>query len=428
MDASPTAPPEHAFPNAKLRPARSLRFAYGLVAFWGAIVTAVVIGMPELRALMGGLGSLMCLMMGVGIGRLRSQSPRGGNQLEAHVDGLHVEGKLAIPRNTMIRADVSDDTRGATVSIQRINGMAAVIDVGSIEEGQVLVKALGLDAESALSTFDFDSPLAARVPRWGHYLYMAIVITAPTLPLLFLPASHVVAWLGVALALNLYLPLLASALPARLSVGLDGLLFRWAWRRNLIRFEDLRSVEHDGERVHLTLADGRRQSLSASWTGSRFGKTGSGDAGFSSRAAYLDAVVGRVREALTASRGRIGHAEPSALLRQGRALDAWVGALRATLARGAKGFRDAEMLPERLWMTVEDGGADPTARAAAAVALASSLDDADRERLRGVARVVVSPRLRVAIEAAAGGGDDAAVEEALAALEGEREQDRHARR
>jgi hypothetical protein len=141
--------------------------------------------------------------------------------------------------------------------------------------------------------------------------------------------------------------------------------------------------------------------------------------GFSSPEAYLDAVVARVREAMAASGEPRHGASAAALLRRGREVIAWVRALRALTRKGAPGFREAEPLPERLWDTVEDGAAAPEARAAAAVALAPSLDAAERQKLHEVARVVVSPRLRVALEAAAD-DDDARVVEALAEIEAAR--------
>jgi hypothetical protein len=86
------------------------------------------------------------------------------------------------------------------------------------------------------------------------------------------------------------------------------------------------------------------------------------------------------------------------------------------LARGAGGFREAEVSADDLWRTLEDGAADPEARAGAAVALGPTLGEGDRARLRVAARVVAAPRLRVALEAVAD-GDEARVEEALAEIE-----------
>jgi len=68
---------------------------------------------------------------------------------------------------------------------------------------------------------------------------------------------------------------------------------------------------------------------------------------------------------------------------------------------------------EDLWEIVESSSAPEDARAAAALLLRGAEDDAPaRVRLRVASEAIVSKKLRIAIEAAAG-SDDAAAEEAL---------------
>jgi len=81
--------------------------------------------------------------------------------------------------------------------------------------------------------------------------------------------------------------------------------------------------------------------------------------------------------------------------------------------------RDASyrgVTPDMLWALVESPAAEPTARAGAAAALAESLDDEGRVRLRVAAEACAEPRLRVALEAAADDDDDV-LTEALGRLE-----------
>jgi len=72
---------------------------------------------------------------------------------------------------------------------------------------------------------------------------------------------------------------------------------------------------------------------------------------------------------------------------------------------------------EKLWAVVEDASAKPEARASAAAALRVK-GEAPVARLRATAEATASPKLRVALEAAAS-DDDAVLEQALAECEAE---------
>jgi hypothetical protein len=96
-----------------------------------------------------------------------------------------------------------------------------------------------------------------------------------------------------------------------------------------------------------------------------------------------------------------------------RTVSEWVTSLRAIGAGANADTRTAPFPRERLLRIVEDPTSPADDRAAAAVAVGASLGAEDRLRLRSVADAVVAPRLRVAIEAAAG-DDDAELETALA--------------
>jgi hypothetical protein len=411
-------PDRAAFPRARLRAARGLWFAYGAFALLAAIAGAGMALIPEMRVALAAIVALVAGPSAYGIWQLRTNSPRGGTGLVIDGEGVRVGDRLALPRASLVRAVVTRDARGVNVAIQRRGGYASVIDVASEEEGEALVRALGLDAAQALATFQLDSPITARASKAAFYGYVGLLQALFLVPI-------VLGTLGLlpALVIPWYIGLILGSVPTKLTIGLDGVLVTWLGRRELIRFADLRAVDHDGERLHLVLASGEKRTLSARWLGSRFDKRGGRDSEFGSKAAYLDAIVARVRAAIVMSRGAGAALQKQALLRQGRDVDAWIAALRGLLPRGAGSFREAETLPEQLWGTVEDGAADPEARAAAAIALSPALDANDRERLRGVARVVVAPRLRIAIDAVAD-GDDEAVREAMAALEETRREKR----
>lgn len=65
---------------------------------------------------------------------------------------------------------------------------------------------------------------------------------------------------------------------------------------------------------------------------------------------------------------------------------------------------------------LEDVASPAEVRAGAAVALKHSLDEEGKERLRVAAEACASPKLRTTFEAVRTGANDAALEEALAAL------------
>jgi hypothetical protein len=100
------------------------------------------------------------------------------------------------------------------------------------------------------------------------------------------------------------------------------------------------------------------------------------------------------------------------------------------LIRPVEGFRTASVPVERLWQVVLDPRADREARTGAALALAPTLPDEDRARLRAVADGCAEPRLRIALVTAAieARAPDETLAEALDALESEGVDDRPAAR
>jgi hypothetical protein len=76
----------------------------------------------------------------------------------------------------------------------------------------------------------------------------------------------------------------------------------------------------------------------------------------------------------------------------------WLRNVRALPGRTS--YRAAGVSPETLWRIVEDPALPSRDRAAAAAALGPTFDDEARARIRVLAEATVSPRLRVALEAA----------------------------
>ena len=74
-------------------------------------------------------------------------------------------------------------------------------------------------------------------------------------------------------------------------------------------------------------------------------------------------------------------------------------------------------MPEQLWRVAEDPAQPAIKRAAAAVALAPSLAEPDKERLGELAKTTAAPKLRIALERVAEDAPDEELEEALRRLE-----------
>jgi len=105
------------------------------------------------------------------------------------------------------------------------------------------------------------------------------------------------------------------------------------------------------------------------------------------------------------------HADVSARLeRRGRDASEWLD----DVGRAREGFRSAPLTGDQLERVALDPTSDPSARAAAALLLARK---GEGERVRVAVEGCSLPRLRVALERAAGGAEEEAVQEAVAAVE-----------
>jgi hypothetical protein len=196
-----------------------------------------------------------------------------------------------------------------------------------------------------------------------------------------------------------------------LEVGADGLLLTWRGGRRFITYADVAQVQRYEDLLwnglRLRLASGEELEVPVQSPGALLGPP-------------VEAVEQRIHDAMDAyAGGEVGDA--AALLRRGgRDIPAWIHALRGIGSGASDAHRTAAVPPDALWRAVEDPRADADARAGAAVAIAAAADASGRERLLAVARAAAAPRLRIALEAAAEGRDEA-ISRALAELEAEDE-------
>jgi hypothetical protein len=222
----------------------------------------------------------------------------------------------------------------------------------------------------------------------------------------------------VAAAVALVIP---AILPTTVTVGADGVLVEWLGQRTLVPIGDLLGVSLSDEAgvfgkaamLHLQRRAGPPIPIQVG-TLRVYGRG----------AALADwailkrrtALAERIHEALAQRDAHLADAVRLPERGSGSA-KAWFEALRTV---GRPGGYRAEAAPDaaRLWRVVEDPAQAPSARAAAAVVLGSSLDEAGRQRLRVAAAATAAPKLRIALEAAAR-SDDARLTEALAELDDE---------
>ncbi|MFO0548843.1 MAG: hypothetical protein U0271_10675 [Polyangiaceae bacterium] len=194
-------------------------------------------------------------------------------------------------------------------------------------------------------------------------------------------------------------------------IGKDGLFIDWRDERRFVRFADVEKLRRYTQAratkvyvgINVTLTSGEVVDIP-------FGQDhlGAGDR-VAALVADLTAALAEYRQSEHASDAR-------ALDCAGESADAWVTRLRV-IGSGASDDARTQAVPlDQLWSTVEDPAALGATRAAAAVALAKTLDEAGRARLRVAASETVSPALRVVLERAAADEDDAALAEALASV------------
>jgi hypothetical protein len=330
--------------------------------------------------------------------------------VRAGKDGLEIDGHL-VPRAQLRDAFL---LRGPLhVHVRKLSGQTIVVHVGDVQEGHALLRALGLDVSQTVAELQTDSPSKWR-HAGGFVGFVALYATARALVhRLGVPPS----WgLDVAIAVVIGLALRRLNI-AKIRVGSEGIEIRWVWTRRFLRYEEIETLERETTALRIALASGEEVRVP-------------GDV------PTLELLEARILEARRRSR----KGDPGARSRRGdsgvvatflrrgdRSVGAWIAALRSLGAGANAGPRTAPVPRERLFRVVEDPALSARDRAAAAVALGIELDEDDRARLRAAAGSTAMPRLRVAIETAASGAEQAELEAALAELDEEGVQPTRAR-
>lgn len=334
-------------------------------------------------------------------------------ELEGGPEGLFKDGELLVPA-AQIRAGfvVPDAGEGPRVRIQRKRKLPVEIRVRSEAEARELLRSLGLDVTQRAVTFS--TPSRAITSPLGS-IFLGLGFAA--LFLLFGMLHRTLGLHGSGFQLPIVMAYLAFLAATRtgITVGADGILRSWIGRKEFWSYGDIESVrpfiddrfwrKQKWQGIELVLRSGETVRIPVSSK-----KT--------LQQSNLDLLTERIREAMESHRQGDAAAETALLARQARTVPDWVQSLRAIGSGAHVDHRTAPVPPERLFRIVEDPSLSASARAGAAVALGASLDASGKVRLNDAAGATAAPKLRIAIEAAAS-GDDAALIEALSAIEGE---------
>lgn len=349
--------------------------------------------------------------------------------------------------------DDEDAQHEASVRLQLRSGTQLSARLRDRAEGEALLDAAHLSARERALRLPLLGAAVARPP--GEALAtLALVVLVPLAVVFgagfFGLAAHAIAHGPVVVRDLVYTAALTLAPivaihrlirfvgPGEVMVALDGVVVRRTWGHEIIPYDRIERVEAEARGVRLTLRGGGEKLLRTTdlrpffiaapldaalawrfpephdpvsmgrrdWT---YENTISNWMGVIRTVAMRDALRDRIEQAMSLARGRA----PSAavmqeLERRGRDASVWRDELRALLSDEAKdgSYRRVRIEPDQLFEVIEDGGAAPGLRVAAAVALSASPEGAGR--VRAVAEASADEDLRAALVQAADGTIDEA--------------------
>jgi hypothetical protein len=283
--------------------------------------------------------------------------------------------------------------RTGVVTFRRQSGDLLHVRVATVDDGQRLLEATGMDASRRTLRMKLGSALFTDV------------LTLLLAPFLFGPMTAGAGRLSVTLtmALTVGLLLLVRRLigPAEVIVGADGVIVRQGFEARFVPFGRVAKVVIGPairrRPVIFRLTDGSAVEARARWMS----------------ADDREALAARISEAQRAwAAGEAGERAIARVERRGRSAAAWREAMREVTA--ADGYREPGVTREALVEVVESPAAPVERRMGAALALSGTDDDDLRRRVRVAAGACADERVRVALALAADGAlDDDAMEEAL---------------
>lgn len=391
--------------------AASFAASPALLALAARIRSDMPSGLLTMLGIFGLLGGAVSAALA--LANTRPVADRGA--IRADGEGIHWNGALRV-RRAALKAGffVPGWTRSPRVLLERRWPRRAInLEVRNESAGRGLLQALGLDATQVVASFSFASLARAnsRAAVIGWLLLLGVLLGLPVLLGVAVGIQSIwpalIAALGV---LTVIVWMLVLAMPTRAVVGADGVLVSWFWRRRFVRYANVSSIRpfgagsvigvvvllRDGSAVKLPIKPALTEDLNQQRVALVVQRLQQGLAGY--RAAHDD------RPAPLPERG-------------GRPVGEWIRQLRAIGSGASADHRTAPITAERLWQIVEDPGADPVARAGAAVALGGAIDARGRARLRIMAEATASPEVRRLLDLAANEASEDALGAAISRVQ-----------
>lgn len=395
------------------------------------VMTAIALRTHGDLAILGGaylafFGALVAALFGVGA---RPKVFEQGT-ITAGANGVTLDGHLVADRRSIVRGLVVPESQGsALIRLERGAFRRNVtLQVPTVAEARRVLHAIGEDPTQTVTRFRLAAP-SVRAFRVRGFLGMATGALLAALPLVIRGAGanlHVT--LPVAFISLMTIMLLLVAWPSYITIGADGVLITTLGRGRYVPLREIERAElsdqaqflnNYGATVDLQLKSGETVTVVARRYRAR-------RSGFSDRdvaQVHASTIAERINEAVAAAAsGDVAALNARVLARSSRPIAEWIKSLRNVLDASETFRAEAAPRPEQLFRVVEDATAEHSLRVAAALALSPHLDEAGKHRVRVAAQATAAPKLRIALEAAAGARDDSDLEEALTAIEEERKE------
>ena len=236
---------------------------------------------------------------------------------------------------------------------------------------------------------------AAGYAHWFRYFM------APAIVVLKAPYLHINQYIaGIVVLYLCALGIASLAARTSIEVGSDGVRLISNSSTRFLSFASIAGVATDDPSLVFTPVDGSTLRFSCA-----------GAIKKEERGARIDELVQTI-ETARARHSQALNVAASELTAPSQEVQAWKVRIKTD---AGSGYRSASETTDHLREVVEHPAASPSARVAAAVKWARSGDEEAKTRIRFAAAETASPRLRIALEKASAGEEDAALDEALEA-------------
>jgi hypothetical protein len=397
--------------GARVRTKRLWIFLVGLVLTVGGLTPAIYFA---LGALLGGFYAAVlgvALYFGAMFGSTHLWNTKWlerSGRLRADERGLWLDDAIVVPRSVLRHGSVIQRDGVAYVRLGRWLQPVEIVVEDELEGGALLA-AMRLDAARSVGQFTMNH--GSYASSWLKAIAGVVAFLVGT-SLVILSTWNPVVLFGWLIAAMVASFVWAANQFVRVSVGADGVhLRRLLARPRFIAFGALESATIEGKNVTIRTRDGltfvvHHLSSGKGWKPLLY----------RDRADEGQLLVDRINA--QAEMHRRGGPDVRVLARGARSTSEWLQAVARASDEHAS-FREPAVPIDELWRIVEDPVASTTARAGAALALRTKLDEPGRARLRVVADACAAPKLRVALQTAASDAKPETLEEAFEPLEDE---------